>query len=95
MKTALEKTVEILSGEEGVSIVVRPLFPFIAEGYRVRGTAELEVFGDGKRISLAVPEDVQGDVAASEQLSLCEFPMEGSEVVRELILSRSRERVYP
>lgn len=89
MTTALEKTVEILSREDGISIVVRPLFPFLAEGYRVRGASELEVYGEGKRIVLAIPEDVQGDVAESEQLALCEFPMEGAEAVRELILSRS------
>ena len=89
MTTAFEKTIEILSGEDGISVVVRPLFPFVSEGYRIKDSSEIELFGEGKRIVLAVPDDVLRDVTTSEELTLCEFPMEGAEVVRELILSRA------
>lgn len=86
MTTSFEKSVEILSGEEGVSIVLRPLFPFVAEGYRLGASGLIEIFGEGKRISLAVPPEALPDVRAAEQINLCEFTMDGHEPIRELIL---------
>lgn len=88
MMTSFEKAVEILSGEDGVSVTVRPLFPFLAEGFRIGKRKDLEVFGEGKLISLAIPEEIRADVLAAENITLCEFPMVGAQAVRELILDR-------
>ncbi|WP_027234574.1 hypothetical protein [Leisingera caerulea] len=88
MTSGFEKTVEMLSGEDGPSIVVRPLFPFTAEGYRIKTPAAVEIYGEGKMISLDLPAEVQEDFLCADQIELCEFPIEGTTPVRELILIR-------
>ncbi len=88
MKPGFEKIVEMLSGEDGPSIVVRPLFPFVAEGYRIKNPTSVEIYGEGKMISLDLPAEVQEDFLRTDQIELCEFPIEGTTPVRELILVR-------
>ncbi|MCW3782583.1 hypothetical protein [Defluviimonas salinarum] len=88
MKGVIEKTIEFLNGEAGVTITVRPLLPFVAEGYRMRGASGIDVFGDGRRLPLEIPEDQVVAFAEAEEILLCEFPVEGPDPVRELVLQR-------
>lgn len=88
MKNLLEKAIEFVSNENGVSLIVRPLFPFVAEGFRQAAPGKVEIFGAGRMLAFDVPAEILPDLDAAEELLLCEFPSSGQIAVRELILLR-------
>lgn len=85
--STIEKTTEIIVDEDGARLVVRPQFPFFAEGFRVREEI-LEVFGEGRVLPLPFPEDLLWDLRGFDELVLCEYGPSGQDPVREIVLSR-------
>lgn len=84
-----EKTVEFLLGELGdLTLALRPILPILAEGYRCDAKGHIQIFGEGRKISLAVPEEITAALDRAENLLLCEFAASGDTPARELILSR-------
>lgn len=88
MKNLHEKAIEFVSNENGVSLVVRPVFPFIAEGFRQTARGKVEVFGAGRMLAFEVPAEILADLDQADELLLCEFPASGQFADRELILLR-------
>lgn len=82
----MEKLQEFIVDELGyVTIAVRPMLPFPAEGCRL-GVSSIELFGDGRKVTFDIPDDVAGALQESEEILLCEFSMDGSRPDRELVL---------
>lgn len=83
-----DKTIEILVSDVGeMRIVLRPRLPFQVEGYRMRG-ASLELFGQGEKVTLDVPEDLVGEAAELDQALVLEFARTGEDPVRETDILR-------
>lgn len=82
-----EKVIEIIEGEDGASVLVRPPFPFEAEGFRISG-GFLSIFGGGRVFSVTIPAQHLRLISGSDMISLVEFPAQGVEPLREMILSR-------
>jgi hypothetical protein len=83
-----DKTVEILVSDVGeMKIVLRPRLPFIAEGYRLQD-GHIELFGQGEKLPLDVPEDLRAEVADIDQALLLEFGRTGAAPERETDILR-------
>ncbi len=89
MKQAIEKTVEVVVSDQGVTVAVRPEFPFLAESFHVAGPGILHVLWEGRRLVLSVQPDDTEAIEGQEQILLAEFPAEGGEPLRETILMAS------
>lgn len=88
MKSAIEKTHEIIQGEDGIQVTIRPMLPFAAEEFRIR-SGNLQLIGDGRSLSLPVPSELVQALAEAETLQLIEFPVRGAEPQREIIVIAS------
>lgn len=82
----MEKLQEIIVDELGyVTIAVRPMLPFLAEGCRVKDK-HIDLFGEGRKITLEIPDSAAEAIQESEEVLLCEFTRSGSRPERELQL---------
>lgn len=88
MKSAIEKSHEIILGEEGVQVTIRPMLPFVCEEFAVRG-GTLQLIGAGVRLSLPIPAEQVAVLQLAETIQLIEFPVHGSEPAREIIVIAS------
>ena len=88
MDEKAEQNFELLLSESGgIIIASRPPLPFAAEGFRIRdGRAEL--FGEGRLVSLRIPEDFRSDVEETEGCLLLEYVWYGRAPERETDLFR-------
>ena len=78
-----EKTVEIMISDVGdMHIVLRPRLPFLVEGYRIQ-KKQIELFGEGERLGLTIPEDLVSEVLEADQALVTEFARTGAAPVRE------------
>ena len=92
MIQAGEKTFELQFRDDGPACVVRPQFPFLAEGFRIVGAGELEIHGEGRRLRFALSREEASQMVREEELTLYEFPAVGSIPMREIILVRGEDR---
>ena len=78
-----EQSFEILLSETGGVIVAsRPSLPFDAEGVRIRD-GRIEFFGEGRFVSLRIPDDIRPDVEEADRYLLLEYAWYGREPERE------------
>ncbi len=78
-----DKTIEIMISEVGeMHIILRPRLPFLVEGYRIH-EKQIELFGEGERLGLDIPEDMVSEALEIEQALVTEFGRTGSDPVRE------------
>jgi hypothetical protein len=78
-----EKTVEIMISDVGeMHIVLRPRLPFLVEGYRIL-EKQIELFGEGERLGLEIPEELVTEALEADQALVTEFPRTGAMPVRE------------
>lgn len=78
-----EKTVEIMISDVGeMHIVLRPRLPFLVEGYRIQ-QKQIELFGEGERLGLDIPDDMVSEANEAEQALVTEFGRTGANPVRE------------
>ena len=86
---------EIILGDEGIIVTLRPGCAFAPEAYRFvqlgqSGSGWIELFGEGKIQKVVIPEDMFGVIApeleAGAEISLIEFDGSSSIPFRELIL---------
>jgi hypothetical protein len=78
-----EKTIEIIVSEVGeLTIVLRPALPFEADGYRLQENS-IEIFGQGEKVNLPIPEDLIEEVREIDQAILFEYDRTSAEPVRE------------
>ena len=91
MKVAdVERMQEFIVDELGeMKIAIRPELPFLAEGCRVR-PAQIDIHGEGRKLTLTIPEHARVAMGEVEEILLLEFSKEGSSPARELQLSLSR-----
>ena len=81
-----DKLVEFLVSAIGeLRIVLRPELPFVAEGYRIVDGMYLEIFGEDRKVSFLIDEDLRDDVVdeSIEQALLIEFGRDDVEARRE------------
>lgn len=83
----MEKIIEIIEGEDDISVIVRPMFPFACEYYRRTNTG-IALCGEGLQINLKLTSEQSELVYSTDRLLLCEFTLTGTESVRELLLDR-------
>jgi len=78
-----EKTVEIMISDVGeMHIVLRPRLPFLVEGYRIL-EKQIELFGEGERLGLDIPEELVTEASEVDQALVTEFARSGALPVRE------------
>lgn len=83
MDAETEQSFEMLLSENGGMIVAsRPPLPFVAEGIRIRD-GRVELFGEGRLISLRIPEDMQSDIGEADRCLLLEYVWYGRAPERE------------
>lgn len=88
MTAVSEKTFDILVSDIGeMRLVVRPLLPFHAEGFRINGR-DIEVFGDGLVMSRPIGGEILDEIDDIERALLIEFGTTGGESLRETELER-------
>ena len=82
-----EQSFEMLLSENGGVIVAsRPPLPFAAEGVRVRD-GRVELFGEGRLISLRIPEEIRLEIGEADRCLLLEYAWYGRAPERETDLS--------
>lgn len=86
----MEKLQEFMVDDLGeVTVAMRPMLPFMAEGCRVRAT-RLDIHGEGRKLTLSIPEHARTAMGEIDELLLIEFSNEGSSPFRELQLPLSQ-----
>jgi len=88
MKIPVEKSYEVISDDFGVTLAIRPMLPFMPDDFAISGM-KLFLRGEGKQIPLQLVPDDMAKLRDAEEIELIEFPMKGSEPVREVILMRN------
>lgn len=83
----MEKVIEIVEGDDDVTLIIRPIFPFAAENFALNGQ-NLAIIGPSSRIVLRVDEDQIGLIKDADRLLLVEYASTGTEPHRELIITR-------
>lgn len=88
-ETETEQSFEMLLSETGGLIVAsRPPLPFAAEGVRIRD-GRVELFGEGRLVSLRIPDEIRTDIGETDRCLLWEYAWYGRAPVRETDLYRS------
>lgn len=89
MDVDTEQSFEMLMSETGgVIVATRPPLPFAAEGVRVR-EGRVEFFGEGRMVSLRIPEEIRSDVGETDRCLLLEYAWYGRAPERETDIFRS------
>lgn len=85
-----EKLCEILVSDLGVvTVALRPGLPFEPEGYRTTDPgAELEVFGEGRKLRLPIEEEKRESVKEVKDIYLEEYGPTDTEPCRSWMLAR-------
>ncbi|MFG6082109.1 hypothetical protein ACEUZ9_002752 [Paracoccus litorisediminis] len=81
----MEKVIEIIEGDDDMVLIVRPMFPFAAESFRITPQG-IAILGASSSIALKLDESQREMLGTPDRILLSEYPVEGNEARRELIL---------